>query len=299
TDIIQQINSWSPTQTLRTNQTKKYCEILGKIISNFHYHSSRINDSFFRPELITQEAISNWKEKIQSLFQIAEKNIEPGFFNKKIFQDSFNLLKSNLNKFFENKGWNKLLSTMKIKIHQDLHLSQMITIKSTKQIDFILFDFEGDPLLSNKEKLQKDPIFRDLAGICSAFHYIKFNALKQQFEKESKKKKENFAEIYLKLLLNASNFSGNKNFHISQLIQFAKQWEQYCQRTFLESYIQQLKYHKLTFNLDLTNKTDFKNQLKLFRIERLIKELYYETVFRKKMIIIPIIGLLELNKESY
>ncbi|MHA1130112.1 MAG: hypothetical protein ACTSQQ_04825, partial [Candidatus Helarchaeota archaeon] len=205
-------------------------------------------------------------------------------------------------------------------IHQDLHLSQMLTIQSNNDIEFILIDFEGDPLLSPFEKFQKDPFFRDLASISTAFHYIKFNALMEYFAKNSNVSKEQFLKIYqctfirqdhpdyrqcLELLHNQNNIysfplvSENAQFsnaHVSKLISFARTWEDKCRNTFLSTYLQQLVRYNLTFNFDLADRSSFNKVLELFRIERFVKEFYYESFFRKNQILIPIFGLFELGQ---
>ncbi|NVM56298.1 MAG: hypothetical protein HWN66_21555, partial [Candidatus Helarchaeota archaeon] len=63
TNLNQQINSWKPGNTVQPDPLKFYCESLGKIVSDLHYYSSRIDDDFFKPEIISQKDIMNWKRK--------------------------------------------------------------------------------------------------------------------------------------------------------------------------------------------------------------------------------------------
>ncbi len=302
-DLNAQLRSWKNSKALKTEKIRTLCEILGKTISEFHYCSSKVGESLFIPAPINSADIINWREKIKRLLKKIEELIDSQFSAELNFRTLFASVKADLNPLIDDKIWNKLENILKIKIHQDLHLSQMLT-KPNNDETFALIDFEGDPLLTIEEKFAKDPIFRDLASIYSAFHYIKFNALKEYYSAQKWGNMEVFVEIYLALLLDIQNLSINtvssqSLLHIIGPINFARQWERYCCETFLKSYIQQLMINKLTFNLTSLNSDEFKRIFQLFRIERLLKELFYELQFRKEMIIIPLLGLLELLKENY
>lgn len=294
-DLTQQINSWNPHQSLSTDQLRKYCETLGGIIAEFHVHSANIEDPFFKPEPISRVDLLKWKRHPHFLFSIAESNILREFPQDVNYQTSLNILKPALDHLLDLKNWFQLTNLRKIKIHQDLHLSQMLTVQSANQSNYILIDFEGDPLLPLEDKFQKDPFFRDLASICSAFHYIKFSALQQYFSTQAHGKINQFMNTYFQSLLSPS--SPIQPDSILQLIQFATQWESFCSDAFLDSYIRALTHANFPLNFDFTNLPKFHNLLNLFRVERLIKELYYESLFRKSMIIIPLIGLLEFNRK--
>ncbi|MHA1650161.1 MAG: hypothetical protein ACTSYB_08200 [Candidatus Helarchaeota archaeon] len=293
-DLNQQIESWKPRQQIHTVQLHKFGALLGKTIAEFHFYSSQISDSFFKPEPIKSADILKWKNLIKTYLQMTDTIVEE-FFNKLNAEDKLISLKTNLITYLKADIWNALQNLLKIKIHQDLHLSQMLALQSSGQVFFYLIDFEGDPLLALEEKFQKDPIFRDLASIFSAFHYIKINCLIQYVKQKWNLTQEDF----LKLYLNFSSFreKDKKNSDIEQLISFTKNWERLSQSIFIDNYIQQLQIHNLTFNIDFTKKNMFQTLLDLFRIERFIKELYYESRFRKEMIFIPLIGLIEVSEK--
>jgi len=169
----------------------------------------------------------------------------------------------------------------------------MLTSSTSDGLKFVIIDFEGDPMLPPEEKFQKDPVFRDLAAICSAFHYIKFNALEQHAEQKLNVNSERFRDFYLQLLVEPKTSSPLENSPLNLLIPLAQKWQAQCQQWFIASYLTQSNLHELALNLDFTNFAEFQRLLYLFRVERLIKELYYESLFRKSNAIIPIIGLLE------
>jgi len=292
-NINEQMKSWDKTAVIESDPLESYCRNLGEIVSDFHYHSSIINDDLFTPETLSQVDIAKWKAHIEDLFNIAYQNCADIVLDENYAQSILDLVEPFLNRYLKMESWELLDGTMKIKIHQDLHLSQMLTNSSSDGIKFVIIDFEGDPLLPPKDKFQKDPIFRDLAAICSAFHYIKYNALEQFSEQKLNIKPQNFRKFYLELALNSAENSNLKDSPLHLLINLARKWETQCQQWFIKSYLHQSSTHELALNLDFTNLTTFQSLLYLFRIERLIKELYYESLFRKQNVIIPIIGFLE------
>ncbi len=289
--------NWTNGCEVQQNLLEDYCQTLGETVADLHFYSAKIKDALFEPAIISQGDVKKWKDKIKHLFEVSYKNLNVEHAKTPNLQSYLNKLSIYLDQILNTNSWNLLEGLKKIKIHQDLHLAQMLTIESSNKISFIILDFEGDPLLNIKEKFQKDPIFRDLASIYSAFHYIKYNALNDYFRKNLETRNENFTKYYLKVLDSFQNLPNNRNTHFLNRISFAKQWEVFCQNSFLNSYIRQLKKRKITFNLDLSNINQLKDILRLFRFERFIKELYYEILFRKTNFIIPLMGLFELQLE--
>jgi predicted trehalose synthase len=315
-DLNKQMNYWRPGADIERRTVRQYCEILGRTIANFHISSSKIDDDLFKPEPIIKAQINQWIDRIKRLFVQAERNIDVAH---RHLIESAEIVKNYTGERFRWAILENLEGIMKIKIHQDLHLSQMLTVRSDDDIDFVLIDFEGDPLRSPEEKFQKDPFFRDLASICTAFHYIKFNALKEYFVKKTDVGLQRFLEIYpspfvevealkykdhigdredyysFPLISKTSRFN---NHHVLELIVFAKKWEDFCRNMFVLNYIETLYINNMTFNFDLSDFNLFESVLEIFRAERLIQELYYEVLLRKTQTIIPILGLLELYNED-
>jgi len=292
-NINEQLTKYDTLGNIESAPLDLYCTNLGEIVSNFHYHSATIDTDFFTPEILTQADITKWKAHIEDLFKIIYQNCNDILFDENPAQSILDLLDPYLQSYLTMESWNVLEGTMKIKIHQDLHLSQMLTSSSSNGLKFTIIDFEGDPMLPPEDKFQKDPIFRDLAAICSAFHYIKFNALAQYVEQKLNIDAQKFNDIYLQLMIEPENNSLPERSPMALLIRFAQEWQTQCQRWFIESYLHQSRIHNLALNLDFSNFPEFQRKLYLFQIERLIKELYYESLFRKSNLIIPIIGLLE------
>ncbi|MGA1876134.1 MAG: maltose alpha-D-glucosyltransferase, partial [bacterium] len=67
----------------------------------------------------------------------------------------------------------KKLSAMKIRIHGDYHLGQVLYTGK----DFVIMDFEGEPARPLTERKLKRSPFRDVAGMIRSFHYAAYGAL--------------------------------------------------------------------------------------------------------------------------
>ncbi|MDD5090746.1 MAG: maltose alpha-D-glucosyltransferase [Candidatus Wallbacteria bacterium] len=81
---------------------------------------------------------------------------------------SFEAIKKRLKSILDHK-----LPVVKIRVHGDLHLGQVLFTGR----DFMIIDFEGEPARSVGERRIKHSVFKDLAGMIRSFHYAAYSVL--------------------------------------------------------------------------------------------------------------------------
>lgn len=67
---------------------------------------------------------------------------------------------------------------MRIRIHGDYHLGQVLQTGK----DFLIIDFEGEPVVALSQRRLKQLSLRDVAGMIRSFHYAAHAALMKQAE---------------------------------------------------------------------------------------------------------------------
>jgi len=158
---------------------------LGVVISDLHYHlNPGFSTDYFGLEPISNRDVSNWMDRIYRRYsyivyrldELVEKYIDDpvtrdnleywrGCLSKSedVVEDAASLIE----KLFTNgcKG----------RIHQDLHLDQMIYVENNGL--FYITDFEGEPGREDYERSVKEPLIRDLATMHQSFYYLAFNTL--------------------------------------------------------------------------------------------------------------------------
>jgi len=156
----------------------------------------------------------------------------------------------------------KKISAMKIRIHGDFHLGQVLYTGT----DFIIIDFEGEPSRPLSQRRLKRSALRDVAGMIRSFHYAAHGAL---------------------ILRNVMHTD-----QPDELTKLADQWYYYMSAVFLNSYI------KTVGDADFLpdNKQDFDTLLTVFLLEKSIYEVGYELNNRPDWLAIPLRGVRQLIK---
>ncbi len=155
------------------------------------------------------------------------------------------------------------ISALRTRIHGDFHLDQVLYTGN----DFVIFDFEGEPLRSLSERRLKLSPLRDVAGMIRSFHYAIHRALQA-----------------------VSNRVSLRPEALQWLEQAGDLWYKYVGGIYLKAY------------LDAANGADYfprKREdldvlLKAFMLEKAIYELDYDLNNRPDWIVIPLTGIQRL-----
>jgi trehalose synthase-fused probable maltokinase len=149
-----------------------------------------------------------------------------------------------------------LVSAKKIRTHGDYHLGQVLETGG----DFVIIDFEGEPLRSLATRREKRSPFRDVAGMQRSFDYAAHAAL--------------------------DALPAHREAFASQ----AAEWSRKAQRTFLEAWL------KTTEGAIFRTGTPAEeNQLlEAFLLEKALYEVLYEINNRPAWLPIPLAGVLRL-----
>ncbi|MCP5494205.1 MAG: maltose alpha-D-glucosyltransferase [Leptospiraceae bacterium] len=153
----------------------------------------------------------------------------------------------------------KKMDSVRIRIHGDYHLGQVLFTGK----DFVILDFEGEPLRSISERKLKRSVLRDVAGMLRSFHYASVAVL---FEKA------HLGETFLEDL------------------KWARLWYRSVSIYFLKGYLSTA--NKVPF-LPST-KEGIANLLDIYLLEKAMYELKYELAQRPDWVRIPIQGILDL-----
>jgi maltose alpha-D-glucosyltransferase / alpha-amylase len=163
-----------------------------------------------------------------------------------------------LQKFISRK-----FSAMRIRIHGDYHLGQVLYTGK----DFVIIDFEGEPARHLTERRLKQSPLKDVAGMMRSFHYAFSTALSKKPRPED----------------------------IPLLEPWANLWYRSVSGIFLRSYLDTVK--KASFIPE--DKEDLGIMVRVYLLEKAIYELGYELNNRPEWAVIPVKGIRDLLEESH
>jgi maltose alpha-D-glucosyltransferase/alpha-amylase len=158
----------------------------------------------------------------------------------------------------------KKITAMKIRIHGDYHLGQVLYTGK----DFVIIDFEGEPARPLGERRLKRSALRDVAGMIRSFHYAAYGA------------------IFLR--------PAEKIADVEHLQSWADLWYFYMSGVFLDSYLQTVESGELL----PADEKDFTLLLESFLLEKAVYELGYELNNRPDWLKIPIRGIENILKKK-
>ena len=150
---------------------------------------------------------------------------------------------------------------VRTRLHGDLHLGQVLICHD----DFILIDFEGEPLRPLAERRAKHSSLRDVAGMLRSFDYARHAALEQ---------------------------CAKAGFDLERLDEVARQWERGMRAGFLQTYGQVAIEGGLYAGV-----AEFEavaSLIDLFELEKALYELRYEMDNRPDWVGVPLAGIARL-----
>ena len=155
------------------------------------------------------------------------------------------------------KIYRKKIDAVKIRIHGDYHLGQVLFTGK----DFIILDFEGEPARSYSERRLKRSPLRDVAGMLRSFHYAAYGGLllNERVRKED----------------------------LPKLLPLAEQWYHYVSGFFMQAYLETAKGSGFLPR----EHEDLDTMLQTYLLEKAIYELNYELNNRPDWILIPLRGI--------
>ena len=240
----------------------KLARLLGKRTAEMHKAFAKGTDEVFAPVLVTADDLQNWRDQVLAQ---ADKTIA-------VAQANVENLTGDLKTRVENliKGRERIAARVtellpviaegkKTRFHGDYHLGQVVL---TKEDDFYILDFEGEPLRPITERQIKQSVLKDVAGMVRSFDYAAFGAVLLYVMPENRDK-------------------------VSKL---ALKWQQKATEAFLEGYFENMDgCDSLPAEKEITLKL-----LDLFILEKALYEVIYEVANRPDWLAIPMNGLSRL-----
>jgi maltose alpha-D-glucosyltransferase/alpha-amylase len=153
----------------------------------------------------------------------------------------------------------KLLHAVRTRAHGDLHLGQVLFTGD----DFVIIDFEGEPLRPLRERRYKRNPLRDVAGMLRSFSYATESSLRAGRQRPQ---------------------------DLERLTPWARLWTKWVSASYLAGYLGTPGMLELV----TPDPQDRRLMLDFYRLEKCVYEVHYELNNRPAWLPIPVRGLLEL-----
>jgi maltose alpha-D-glucosyltransferase / alpha-amylase len=169
------------------------------------------------------------------------------------------------------------LSGLRTRCHGDYHLGQVLYTGD----DFIIIDFEGEPVRSLAERRRKHSPLKDVAGMLRSFHYAAYSGLEIKT-----------LEHPMDALPHSDPGAGTVESSNYPYEEWARAWYGLVSAGFLEDY---LAIAGPTAPLP-QNREELRALLDIYLLEKAVYELVYELNNRPSWVRIPLLGIEELLK---
>ena len=238
--------------------------LIGKLTAELHLAlSSRYDDPDFTPEpfaLLYQRSVyQSMRSRAKKVLDLLRRNLSQ--IPQQLRAEAETLLGMEaevlalLNRFTVRK-----FSAMKTRVHGDYHLGQLLYTGA----DFLIMDFEGEPVKSLSERRIKQSPLRDVAGMMRSFYYAAHAVLMQRTHVRDE-------DIYY-------------------LVPWVRAWYRYNSSVFLDAYNKGVA----GCNFMPAERLDVEIMLHTFMLDKAIYELGYELNNRPDWVSIPLRGIIEL-----
>jgi len=238
--------------------------LIGKRTGEFHLAlASRGDDPAFAPEpfaLLYQRSVyQSMRSRARKVLDLLRRNLPQ--LTKQLRPQAEALLGmeseilAHLQRFAERK-----FSAMKTRCHGDYHLGQLLYTGN----DFIIIDFEGEPVKSLSERRIKQSPLRDVAGMMRSFYYASCAVLMQRTHVRAE--------------------------DVHYLAPWTQAWYRYNAQTFLSSYLETVRGASFL----PSDQEELGIMLDAFLLDKAVYELGYELNNRPDWISIPLKGIAEL-----
>ncbi|MBU1862317.1 MAG: maltose alpha-D-glucosyltransferase [Candidatus Omnitrophica bacterium] len=241
--------------------------LLGKRTAELHMALASITDSEdFKPEtfsvLYQRSVYQSVESQIHKTMQLLSRSLKKIPKTVRPQMEDVVAQEKTLSAFLKT-FLKKKIKTMKIRIHGDYHLGQVLYTGN----DFVIIDFEGEPSRPLSERRLKYSPFRDVAGMIRSFHYAAYSIL--------------FLRSTMRLR------------DIPLLQQWAEPWYTCVSGVFLHSYLDTARESPFVPK----DKDEIDVLLKTFLIHKAMYEVGYEINNRPEWLIVPVKGLQQIMKD--
>lgn len=240
--------------------------LLGKRTAELHLALASSNRAAFKPEPLSSENQARIQAELRAeanatLKLLQEKCVDLAPDAKPYAERILSHRKTIASRL--NALMRAPINARKIRVHGDYHLGQVLFAGN----DFIIIDFEGEPMRPIDERRAKRPAFQDLAGMIRSFHYAAHAALLQ----DSSRSKED----------------------LTRLTTFGELWFHETSRAFLKAYL------RVAGDAPFVPKSldERERLLRSFLLAKALYELRYELNNRPDWVRIPLRGVAQILSE--
>ncbi|GAB3889779.1 putative maltokinase [Spirosoma agri] len=175
-----------------------------------------------------------------------------------VFMEAREMIESFINDFR-----NRSIDSLRIRIHGDYHLGQVLATAN----DFVIIDFEGEPESSIADRKIKHSPLKDVAGMIRSYHYA----------------------VSAKLF----NSAETDELDPDHLQRVSDRWFYLIRDTFMHAYLDVFGAPHPLFK----NNNEINFLLLIYLLEKAVYELGYEISYRPSWVKIPLRGIIDVIRE--